>query len=131
MNARVVSLGNHHSARRMRLKSSTPTSTYHQLMFYLSKFHTKQGFVSKYHNPPISFAMQMWHFKILAVLSFTSFCREHVRCSHCQFPARRTCSHRSAGHTISSVESQKGAIADERYSIENQKGAIAIDFVQR
>ena len=32
---------------------------------------------------------------------------------------------------ISSVESQKGAIADQRCSIENQKGAIAIDFVQR
>ena len=32
---------------------------------------------------------------------------------------------------ISSVESQKGAIANQRCSIENQKGAIAIDFVQR
>ena len=32
---------------------------------------------------------------------------------------------------ISSVESQKGAIADQRCSVENQKGAIAIDFVQR
>ena len=29
---------------------------------------------------------------------------------------------------ISSVESQKGAIADQRCSVENQKGAIAIDF---
>ena len=29
---------------------------------------------------------------------------------------------------ISSAESQKGAIADERCSIENQKGAIAIDI---
>ena len=29
------------------------------------------------------------------------------------------------------VESQKGVIADQRYSIESQKGAIAIDFVQR
>ena len=35
------------------------------------------------------------------------------------------------GHiTISSVESQKGVIADQRCSVENQKGAIAIDFVQ-
>ena len=32
---------------------------------------------------------------------------------------------------ISSVESQKGVIADQRCSVENQKGAIAIDFVQR
>ena len=32
---------------------------------------------------------------------------------------------------ISSVESQKGVIADQRCSAENQKGAIAIDFVQR
>ena len=32
---------------------------------------------------------------------------------------------------ISSAESQKGIIADQRCSIENQKGAIAIDFVQR
>ena len=32
---------------------------------------------------------------------------------------------------LSSAESQKGAIADQRCSIENQKGAIAIDFVQR
>ena len=32
---------------------------------------------------------------------------------------------------MSSVESQKGAIADQRCSIENQKGTIAIDFVQR
>ena len=33
---------------------------------------------------------------------------------------------------ISSVESQKGVIADDqRCSVENQKGAIAIDFVQR
>ena len=33
-------------------------------------------------------------------------------------------------YMISSAESQKGAIADQRYSVENQKGAIAIDFVQ-
>ena len=33
--------------------------------------------------------------------------------------------------SISSAESQKGAIADQRCSIENQKGAIAIDFVQQ
>ena len=32
---------------------------------------------------------------------------------------------------ISSAESQKGVIADQRCSIENQKGAIAIDFVQQ
>ena len=32
---------------------------------------------------------------------------------------------------ISSVESQKGVIADQRYSVENQKGAIAIYFVQQ
>ena len=32
---------------------------------------------------------------------------------------------------ISSVEGQKGAIADQRSSVENQKGAIAIDFVQQ
>ena len=32
---------------------------------------------------------------------------------------------------ISSVESQKGIIADQRCSVENQKGAIDIDFVQR
>ena len=32
---------------------------------------------------------------------------------------------------ISSAESQKGAIADQRCSVENQKGAIAIDFVQQ
>ena len=32
---------------------------------------------------------------------------------------------------ISSVESQKGIIADQRCSVENQKGAIAIGFVQR
>ena len=32
---------------------------------------------------------------------------------------------------ISSAESQKGAIADQRCSIENQKGASAIDFVQQ
>ena len=32
---------------------------------------------------------------------------------------------------ISSVESQKGVIADQRCSVENQKGAIAIAFVQR
>ena len=32
---------------------------------------------------------------------------------------------------ISSAESQKGAIADQRCSVENQKGAIATDFVQR
>ena len=31
----------------------------------------------------------------------------------------------------SSVESQKGAIADQRCSVENQKGAIAIYFVQQ
>ena len=30
---------------------------------------------------------------------------------------------------ISSVESQKGAIADQRCSIENKKGAIVNDFV--
>ena len=30
-----------------------------------------------------------------------------------------------------SVENQKGAIADQRCSVENQKGAIAIDFVQQ
>ena len=30
---------------------------------------------------------------------------------------------------ISSAESQKGAIADQRCFVENQKGAIAIDFV--
>ena len=30
-----------------------------------------------------------------------------------------------------SVESQKGVIADQRCSVENQKGAIAIDFVQQ
>ena len=34
-------------------------------------------------------------------------------------------------HNISSVESQKGVIADQRCSVENQKGAIAIDFVQQ
>ena len=33
--------------------------------------------------------------------------------------------------SISSAESQKGAIADQRCSIENQKGAIANDFVQQ
>ena len=33
--------------------------------------------------------------------------------------------------SMSSAESQKGAIADQRCSVENQKGAIAIDFVQR
>ena len=32
---------------------------------------------------------------------------------------------------ISSAESQKGAIADQRCSAENQKGAIAIAFVQQ
>ena len=32
---------------------------------------------------------------------------------------------------ISSVESQKGVIADQRCSVENQKGAIAINFVQQ
>ena len=32
---------------------------------------------------------------------------------------------------MSSAESQKGAIADQRCSIENQKGDIAIDFVQQ
>ena len=32
---------------------------------------------------------------------------------------------------ISSIESQKGVIADQRCSIENQKGANAIDFVQQ
>ena len=32
---------------------------------------------------------------------------------------------------ISSVESQKGATADQRCAIENQKGAIAMDFVQQ
>ena len=32
---------------------------------------------------------------------------------------------------MSSVESQKGVIADQQCSVENQKGAIAIDFVQR
>ena len=32
---------------------------------------------------------------------------------------------------ISSVESQKGIIADQRCSVENQKGAIVIDFVQQ
>ena len=32
---------------------------------------------------------------------------------------------------ISSVESQKGVIADQRCSIENQKGATATDFVQQ
>ena len=32
---------------------------------------------------------------------------------------------------ISSAESQKGAIVDQRCSVENQKGAIAIDFVQQ
>ena len=31
---------------------------------------------------------------------------------------------------ISSVESQKGVIADQRCSVENKKGAIAINFVQ-
>ena len=30
-----------------------------------------------------------------------------------------------------SAECQKGAIANQRYSVENQKGAIAIDFVQQ
>ena len=34
-------------------------------------------------------------------------------------------------YIISSVESQKGVIADQRCSVENQKGAIATDFVQR
>ena len=34
----------------------SPTSTYRQLMFYLSKFHTKQDFVFKYH-PAIQFTM--------------------------------------------------------------------------
>ena len=29
-------------------------------------------------------------------------------------------------HNISSVESQKGVIAAQRYSVENQKGAIAV-----
>ena len=32
---------------------------------------------------------------------------------------------------ISSAESQKGAIADQRCSVENQKGDIAINFVQQ
>ena len=32
---------------------------------------------------------------------------------------------------ISSVESHKGVIADQRCSVENQKVAIAIDFVQQ
>ena len=32
---------------------------------------------------------------------------------------------------ITSAESQKGDIADQRCSVENQKGAIAIDFVQQ
>ena len=32
---------------------------------------------------------------------------------------------------ISSAESQKGTIADQRCSVENQKGAIAIHFVQQ
>ena len=32
---------------------------------------------------------------------------------------------------MSSAESQKGAIADQRCSVENQKDAIAIDFVQQ
>ena len=34
-------------------------------------------------------------------------------------------------HNISSAESQKGAIANQRCSVENQKGAIAINFVQQ
>ena len=34
-------------------------------------------------------------------------------------------------YSISSVESQKGVIADQRCPIENQKGAIAIHFVQQ
>ena len=33
--------------------------------------------------------------------------------------------------TISSVESQQGAITIQRCSVENQKGAIATDVVQR
>ena len=40
----------------------------------------------------------------------------------------------NAFHTVASyilaVESKKGTITIQRYSIENQKGAIAIDFVQ-
>ena len=36
-----------------------------------------------------------------------------------------------AGFQVSSAESQKGVIVDQRCSIENQKGAIAIDFVQQ
>ena len=34
------------------------------------------------------------------------------------------------GCYISSAESQKGAIADQRCSFENQKGPIASDFIQ-
>ena len=39
--------------------------------------------------------------------------------------------HIMSSMAISSVESKKGIIADQRCSVENQKGAIAIDFVQR
>ena len=34
-------------------------------------------------------------------------------------------------YNLSSAESQKGAIANQRCSVQNQKGAIAIDFVQQ
>ena len=37
----------------------------------------------------------------------------------------------TAHNMISSAESQKGVIADQRRSVENQKGAIAIYFVQQ
>ena len=39
--------------------------------------------------------------------------------------------HIMSSMAISSVESKKGIIADQRCSVENQKGAIAIDFGQR
>ena len=39
--------------------------------------------------------------------------------------------HASLEIHISSVESQKGAIAVQRCSVENQKGTIATDFIQQ
>ena len=99
------------------------TSTYRQFiicMFYMSKFHTKQDFVFKYHILQFFLYNAYGTFKIIVGVSlFTPFCREQAKHSHCQFSCQaHVFMSPSAGHTtidkivVSKPENWGGGEAD-------------------
>ena len=65
-------------------------------------------------------------FHIFCIYAYKYFCKNFLT-----WPAIWWLESQFKLRVITSAESQKGAIADQRCSVENQKGAIAIDFVLR